>query len=125
MPSTSAQLVFCFELAPCAVVLVVVRSQGKDGEVIITNDGATIMSHMQVFHPTAKMLVELSKSQDIEAGDGTTSVVVLCGSLLDQCAGLLEKGIHPTVITEVRCGDAAAAAAVLLRCDEGGPAEAR
>jgi T-complex protein 1 subunit delta len=59
------------------------------------------MSHMQVFHPTAKMLVELSKAQDIEAGDGTTSVVVLCGSMLDQCAGLLEKGIHPTVITEV------------------------
>lgn len=75
--------------------------QGKDGEVIITNDGATIMSHMQVFHPTAKMLVELSKSQDIEAGDGTTSVVVLCGSLLDNCHGLLDKGIHPTVITEV------------------------
>jgi T-complex protein 1 subunit delta len=42
--------------------------QSKDGEVIITNDGATIMSHMQVFHPTAKMLVELSKAQDIEAG---------------------------------------------------------
>jgi T-complex protein 1 subunit delta len=42
--------------------------QSKDGEVIITNDGATIMSHIQVFHPTAKMLVELSKSQDIEAG---------------------------------------------------------
>lgn len=76
--------------------------QSKDGEVIITNDGATIMSHMQVFHPTAKMLVELSKSQDIEAGDGTTSVVVMCGSLLDQCNGLLEKGIHPTIITEVR-----------------------
>lgn len=74
--------------------------QGKDGEVIITNDGATIMSHMQVFHPTAKMLVELSKSQDIEAGDGTTSVVVMCGSLLDKCSALLDKGIHPTVITE-------------------------
>lgn len=74
--------------------------QSKDGEVIITNDGATIMSHMQVFHPTAKMLVELSKAQDIEAGDGTTSVVVMCGSMLDQCGGLLDKGIHPTVITE-------------------------
>ena len=60
------------------------------------------MSHMQVFHPTAKMLVELSTAQDIEAGDGTTSVVVLCGSMLDKCAGLLEKGIHPTAITEVR-----------------------
>jgi T-complex protein 1 subunit delta len=86
----------------------------------VTNDGATIMSHMQVFHPTAKMLVELSKAQDIEAGmlapldcclpqsiallaagDGTTSVVVLCGSLLGQCSVLLEKGIHPTIITEV------------------------
>jgi T-complex protein 1 subunit delta len=151
--------------------------QSKDGEVIITNDGATIMSHLQVFHPTAKMLVELSKSQDIEAGaclfggarareaprrgawrkeqgagagatrararwqrvratgargtrarfspppavphshllfrplsrtppphfpagDGTTSVVVMCGSLLDQSRTLLEKGIHPTVVTE-------------------------
>lgn len=45
--------------------------QSKDGEVIITNDGATIMSHMQVFHPTAKMLVELSKAQDVEAGEFT------------------------------------------------------
>jgi T-complex protein 1 subunit delta len=71
--------------------------QSKDGEVIITNDGATIMSHMQVFHPTAKMLVELSKSQDIEAGDGTTSVVVLCGALLDTSRQLIDKGIHPTV----------------------------
>jgi T-complex protein 1 subunit delta len=74
--------------------------QTKDGEVLITNDGATIMSHMQVFHPTAKMLVQLSKSQDIEAGDGTTSVVVLAGSLLSQCQILLEKGIHPTVISD-------------------------
>ncbi|KAA0167637.1 hypothetical protein FNF28_02705 [Cafeteria roenbergensis] len=72
----------------------------KDGEVLITNDGATIMSHMQVFHPTARMLVELSKAQDIEAGDGTTSVVVLCGSMLNQCQKLLSKGIHPTHITE-------------------------
>jgi T-complex protein 1 subunit delta len=45
------------------------------------------------------MLVELSKSQDIEAGDGTTSVVVLCGSMLSACSDLLNKGIHPTVIT--------------------------
>jgi T-complex protein 1 subunit delta len=74
--------------------------QSKDGEVIITNDGATIMSHMQVFHPTAKMLVELSRAQDVECGDGTTSVVVLCGSLLEQAQNLLSKGIHPTVVTE-------------------------
>jgi chaperonin GroEL (HSP60 family) len=58
--------------APLSTAACAARFQ--DGEVIITNDGATIMSHMQVFHPTAKMLVELSKAQDIEAGDGTTSV---------------------------------------------------
>ena len=49
--------------------------QTANGEVIITNDGATILRHMSVGHPTSKMMVELSKSQDIEAGDGTTSVV--------------------------------------------------
>jgi len=54
----------------------------------------------KVHHPTAKMLVELSKAQDVEAGDGTTSVVVICGSLLNSCTGLLAKGIHPTTITE-------------------------
>ena len=54
----------------------------------------------QVFHPTAKMLVEISKSQDVEAGDGTTSVVVIAGALLQACQGLLEKGIHPTRIAE-------------------------
>jgi len=70
------------------------------GEVIITNDGATILKHMQVMHPTAKMLVETSKAQDVEAGDGTTSVVILAGSLLSVSSTLLDKGIHPTVITE-------------------------
>jgi len=74
--------------------------QKGDGDVVITNDGATILSQMSVYHPTAKMLVELSKSQDIEAGDGTTSVCVLAGSLLNACQALLEKGIHPTAISE-------------------------
>lgn len=74
--------------------------QKGDGEVIITNDGATILGQMSVFHPCAKMLVELSKSQDIEAGDGTTSVVVLAGSMLNACSELLQKGIHPTVIAD-------------------------
>jgi len=55
---------------------------------------------MEVVHPTAKMLVEISRAQDIEAGDGTTSVVVLAGALLEACEGLLEKGIHPTTISE-------------------------
>jgi T-complex protein 1 subunit delta len=70
------------------------------GEVVITNDGATILSQMSVYHPTAKMLVELSQSQDIEAGDGTTSVCVIAGALLNACQSLLEKGIHPTAISE-------------------------
>jgi len=55
---------------------------------------------MSVIHPTAKMLVEISKSQDIEAGDGTTSVVVMAGALLKACTDLLNKGIHPTAISD-------------------------
>lgn len=74
--------------------------QQDNGEVIISNDGATILSQMQVYHPTAKMLVDLSKSQDIEAGDGTTSVCVIAGALLGACEDLLAKGIHPTNISE-------------------------
>ncbi|XP_020293751.1 T-complex protein 1 subunit delta-like [Pseudomyrmex gracilis] len=72
--------------------------QASNGEVTITNDGATILKEMNVVHPAAKMLVELSKAQDIEAGDGTTSVVVICGSLLEAANRLLQKGIHPTSI---------------------------
>ncbi|KAF0036880.1 hypothetical protein F2P81_009754 [Scophthalmus maximus] len=74
--------------------------QDEKGDVTITNDGATILKQMQVLHPAAKMLVELSKAQDIEAGDGTTSVVVIAGALLDACCKLLMKGIHPTTISE-------------------------
>lgn len=74
--------------------------QASNGDVTITNDGATILKQMQVLHPAAKMLVELSKAQDIEAGDGTTSVCVIAGSLLEACAKLLAKGIHPTSISE-------------------------
>jgi T-complex protein 1 subunit delta len=74
--------------------------QSSNGDVTITNDGATILKQMQVTHPSAKMLVELSKAQDIEAGDGTTSVVVVAGSLLDAAQKLLAKGLHPTRISE-------------------------
>jgi T-complex protein 1 subunit delta len=87
--------------------------QKGDGEVIITNDGATILSQMQVNHPTAKMLVELSKSQDIEAGDGTTSVCVIAGALLDACSDLLGKGIHPMVIADAFMAAVAKAETVL------------
>ncbi|WKX94738.1 hypothetical protein Q1695_011757 [Nippostrongylus brasiliensis] len=74
--------------------------QSGNGDVTITNDGATILNQMSVIHPTAKMLVELSKAQDIEAGDGTTTVVVIAGALLDSAQALLQKGIHPTTISE-------------------------
>ena len=75
-------------------------SRAKTGEVVITNDGATILNKMQVQQPAAKMLVELSKSQDVVAGDGTTSVVVICGALLKKSLELLEKGIHPTIVSD-------------------------
>jgi len=74
--------------------------QSANGDVIITNDGATILKQIQVLHPAAKMLVEVSQAQDVDAGDGTTSVVVLAGSLLDAAQKLLKKGIHPTIISE-------------------------
>ncbi|ODV94285.1 hypothetical protein PACTADRAFT_45174 [Pachysolen tannophilus NRRL Y-2460] len=69
-----------------------------DGEISITNDGATILSQMELSNEIAKLLVELSKSQDDEIGDGTTGVVVLAGALLDQAFELIEKGIHPIKI---------------------------
>lgn len=74
--------------------------QSGSGDVTITNDGATILKQMSVLHPTAKMLVELSKAQDIEAGDGTTTVVIIAGALLDASEKLLAKGIYPTVISD-------------------------
>jgi len=71
-----------------------------DGEVTITNDGATILKSMDVEHHVGKLMVELSQSQDDEIGDGTTGVVVLAGALLEQAEGLLDKGIHPTKIAD-------------------------
>ena len=72
----------------------------KDGDVTVTNDGATIVENMNVEHPIAQLLVELSKSQDNETGDGTTGVVILAGSLLEQAMKLLDRGLHPLQIIE-------------------------
>lgn len=72
----------------------------SSNEVVITNDGATILDKMEVLHPAAKMLVDLSKAQDVEAGDGTTSVVIIAGALLTSARDLLNKGIHPAIISE-------------------------
>ncbi|KAF9790476.1 chaperonin Cpn60/TCP-1 family [Thelephora terrestris] len=71
-----------------------------DGEITVTNDGATILSQMEVEHQIARLLVQLSKSQDDEIGDGTTGVVVLAGALLEQCEALLDRGIHPIRIAD-------------------------
>ncbi|KAL6744908.1 T-complex protein, epsilon subunit [Haematococcus lacustris] len=74
--------------------------QSPDGDVTITNDGATILEMMEVENQIGKLLVELSKSQDHEIGDGTTGVVVLAGALLEQADALLDMGIHPLRIAE-------------------------
>merc|ERR1719181_2527506 len=68
------------------------------GDVVITNDGATILKKIQVESPAARMLVELSRAQDTEAGDGTTTVVVMAGSLLNSAKHLLSR-LHPTVLS--------------------------
>jgi thermosome len=70
------------------------------GDVTITNDGATILKEIDVQHPSAKMMVEITKSVDNEVGDGTTSVVVLAGSLLEKAEELINNKVHPTVIVD-------------------------
>ena len=70
------------------------------GDVTITNDGATILKEIDIQHPAAKMMVEISKATDNEVGDGTTSTVVLAGSLLSKAEELIAKDVHPTVIVD-------------------------
>jgi thermosome len=70
------------------------------GDVTITNDGATILKEIDVEHPAAKIMVEISKSVDNEVGDGTTSVVLLAGSLLEKAEELINKKVHPTIIVD-------------------------
>src|ERR1051326_1598556 len=69
------------------------------GDVVITNDGATILKTIDVAHPAAKMLIEVSKTQESEVGDGTTTAVVLAGELLKQAEDLIDD-LHPTIITQ-------------------------
>src|SRR5210317_1489510 len=69
-------------------------------DIIVTNDGVTILEEMQIEHPAAKMMVEIAKTQESEVGDGTTTAVMLAGRLLTNAEKLLDKKIHPTVITK-------------------------
>jgi thermosome len=73
---------------------------GSTDDVTITNDGATILKDIDVEHPIAKMMVEVAKSVDNEAGDGTKSVVVVAGSLIENAEELINKDVHPTIIVE-------------------------
>lgn len=86
----------------------------SDGEVTVTNDGATILKLMDVEHQIGKLMVQLAQSQDDEIGDGTTGVVVLAGALLEQASNLLDKGIHPIRIAD---GFEMAAATALAHLD--------
>ncbi len=70
------------------------------GEIIVTNDGVTILEEMQIEHPAAKMMVEIARTQESEVGDGTTTAVMIAGKLLENAEKLLDKKIHPTVITK-------------------------
>ena len=68
------------------------------GDVVITNDGVTILKEMDIEHPAAKMMVEVAKTQDDEVGDGTTTAVIIAGELLKKAEDLLDMDVHPTII---------------------------
>jgi len=70
------------------------------GNIVVTNDGVTILEEMEVDHPAAKMVVEIAKTQESEVGDGTTTVAMIAGKLLENAEKLLDKKIHPTVISK-------------------------
>jgi thermosome len=70
------------------------------GDIVVTNDGVTILKEMDIEHPAAKMMVEVAKTQENEVGDGTTTAVVLAGELLKRAESLLEQDIHPTIVAQ-------------------------
>jgi len=69
-------------------------------DIIVTNDGVTILDEMQIEHPAARMMVEIAKTQETEVGDGTTTAVMIAGKLLENAEKLLDQKIHPTIITK-------------------------
>src|SRR3990167_7528029 len=72
----------------------------SSGNIIVTNDGVTILEEMEIDHPAAKMIVEIAKTQETEVGDGTTTAALLAGKLLEHAEKLLDRNIHPTVIVK-------------------------
>ncbi len=73
---------------------------GGIGDIVVPNDGATILKEIDIEHPAAKMMVEVAKTQENEVGDGTTTAVVLAGELLKKAEELIEQEIHPTIIAK-------------------------
>lgn len=78
----------------------ILQSLSHENEVTVTNDGATILKSLHVDNPAARVLVEISKTQDDEVGDGTTSVCVLAGELLREAESLVQEGLHPQIIVQ-------------------------
>src|SRR3989304_5381487 len=72
----------------------------SSGNIIVTNDGVTILEEMEIDHPAAKMMVEIAKTQEDEVGDGTTTAAILGGEFLQKAEGVLDRKIHPTVIVK-------------------------
>ncbi|KAK7074681.1 T-complex protein 1 subunit epsilon [Halocaridina rubra] len=97
LAARSVASILCTSLGPKGLDKLMVS---PDGDVTVTNDGATILKMMDVEHQIAKLMVQLSQSQDDEIGDGTTGVVVLAGALLEKAEHLLDKGIHPIRIAD-------------------------
>lgn len=97
LAARSVSSILCTSLGPKGLDKLMVN---PDGDVTVTNDGATILKMMDVEHQIAKLMVQLSQSQDDEIGDGTTGVVVLAGALLEKAEYLLDKGIHPIRIAD-------------------------
>src|SRR3989338_2858117 len=71
-----------------------------NGNIIVTNDGVTILNELDIDHPAARMLVDIAKTQESEVGDGTTTAALLAGKLLENAEPLLDKKVHPTVIVK-------------------------
>ena len=95
MAALSVSYVLHSSLGPNARSKLIIDSKNK---VNVTNDGATIVSLLQLDHPVAKMMRDISLSQDFEIGDGTTSIIVFAGALLSHCASLVMEGVHPNVL---------------------------
>jgi T-complex protein 1 subunit epsilon len=98
--SGSSSCSYTIKPSCCSLVLLLLCSLKLLPCKLPANDGATILEQMDVDNQIAKLMVELSRSQDYEIGDGTTGVVVMAGALLEQAEKLLERGIHPIRVAE-------------------------